>query len=174
MRNLNKAQLEMVNFGNFQIMLLQENQKQLFLKEQQEKQKKIDERQEKLLEDHTIRNLITSQGHKVKFDNEDTKKQSPSSKSQSNHSQRSKKSETFKIVNVDWYESEIRKDIESKQFDLNYIKIEDYTKIYEQFQKLEDHASTDGNQAHEDRLNNQDKYPNEFVYESIKQILQSK
>ena len=95
-----------------------------------------------------------------------------SDKSQSNHSQRSKKNETFKIVNVDWYDSEIKRDIESKLFDVNYIKIEEYAKTYEQFQK-EIQLYTDIDNTQEDYLNKHNNSNNDFINESIRQILES-
>lgn len=85
--------------------------------------------------------MIQSNGHRNIFDDKSSKGSKTSVRSRAHSSKSCKsnkvKSEPFKIQNIDWYDSELRKQIENNKYDINNINIEDFNEIYEHF-KLDD------------------------------------
>jgi len=113
-----------------------EVQKVMDAKEQQ--QREVEEVQEKILKDNTIKNLIVSSGHKNIYKDEDTHQQKKKSSRFSGEgsvmpSHNNETHKPLKIKNIDWFDTEIRKAIENKTFNINEVSLSNFNEIYDNF-----------------------------------------
>lgn len=105
--------------------------------EKENRHRKIEEEHDKLLQEHSIKNMILSSGHKNIYNEgqskESAKKPSKFDDQTARSTSLSARPAILKIKNTDWYDTEIRKSIESKLFDVNQVDLRNFNEVHENF-----------------------------------------
>ena len=141
----------------------------------EQKQKAIEVEQDKILQEHSIKKLIISNGHKnfvsEMFDTQNDSKlsvQDIENQTQLNQP----KEKVMKIKNIDWFDSYIWKSIESNRFDINEITLDECSEIHENI-KLQDSEFNNSPTSNEGNLK-QKELKVDHIKEFINQTLADK
>jgi hypothetical protein len=95
--------------------------------------RKVEQEKNSVLKDYTIQSWVASKGHKGFLDNNQSKRISGLGDTGIRDSQNMDSLKAIKIMNVDWYDTEIRRNIENKGFDVNSICLKNFNEIHENF-----------------------------------------
>lgn len=143
--------------------------------EQKQIQKAIEEEQDKILQEHSIKKLIISNGHKnfvsEMFDTQNDSKlsvQDIENQTQLNQP----KEKVMKIKNIDWFDSYIWKSIEGNRFDINEITLDECSEIHENI-KIQDSEFNNSPTSNEGNLK-QKELKVDHIKEFINQTLADK
>lgn len=131
--------------------------------------RKIEEEHEKLLQEHSIKNMILSSGHKNIYKEEESKESAKKPSKFENptaiSTNLSERPAVLKIRNTDWYDTEIRKAIENKFFDVNQVDLKNFNEIHENFKinEREYYRAITGNESAPNKTENKTDEVRNFI-----------